>query len=68
MNNWNFLKTINIRQNIKQKQITKQTWNERHGKQNWNKDNFKVHLGHHLKEVVILQYPRCRNKRTIQKM
>jgi hypothetical protein len=48
MNNWNLPKSINIRQNLK-----KQTWNERYGKHNWNKDNFRVYLGCHLKEVAI---------------
>jgi hypothetical protein len=32
-------------------------WNERHGKHNWNKDRFKVYLGHHLKEVAISTDP-----------
>jgi hypothetical protein len=27
--------------------------NEKHGKSNKNKDEFKVYLGRHLKEVVI---------------
>jgi hypothetical protein len=35
----------------------KQTWNERHGKHNWNKDRFMVYLGRHLKEVVISPNP-----------
>jgi hypothetical protein len=33
-------------------------WNERHGKHNWNKDGFKIYIGCHLKEVVILPNPR----------
>jgi hypothetical protein len=42
----------------KQKKKTKRTWNERHGKHNWNKDGFRVYLACHLKEVGILPNPR----------
>jgi hypothetical protein len=45
---------------IKKKKKTKQMWNERHGKHNWNKERFKVYLGCHLKEVAISPYP-CSN-------
>jgi hypothetical protein len=27
-------------------------WNKRHEKYDWNKDMFRVYLGHHLKEVA----------------
>jgi hypothetical protein len=39
------------------KQITKRTWNERHGKHDWNKDGFKVYLGCYLKAVTISPDP-----------
>jgi hypothetical protein len=35
-------------------------WNERHGIHNWNKDMFRVYLGCHIKEVMILPDP-CSN-------
>jgi hypothetical protein len=65
MNNWNFPKTTNIKWKTKQNKKIKCMWNERHGKCNWNKDGFRVYLGHHLKEVGISPNPHSNFLQTI---
>ncbi len=53
-----FPQTTNLKlTKYKIKQIIEPTWNEIHGKHNWNKEGFRAYLGCCLKEVVLLLDP-----------